>query len=213
MTGRPWRVRWPSLNNCRRRVDPCPCHCAKCRPWQWNCCCNAGSRGAWRRRSSTVRASSATTSTGVTTHSMPDTFGPYQHRATRAIQHMVEFAPATGGLALWIRHCDVAGDTAAPPAFTDGDTIYYSPGFEALSLPEQAGLVAHETLHVALRHAPRYLDLQRLVGDVDLRLFNICADAIVNAALGHLTWLRLPASSVRLEQVLAKALGQHVDSA
>jgi hypothetical protein len=120
---------------------------------------------------------------------------------------MVEFAPATGGLALWMPHRDVAGGAPpAPPVATDGITLLYAPGFAALPLPEQAGWVAHEVLHVALRHVPRLRALQQRLGDVDARLFNICADAIVNSALAHLSWLRLPPRAVRLEQLLASSL-------
>ncbi|PPQ36769.1 vWA domain-containing protein [Rhodopila globiformis] len=137
---------------------------------------------------------------------MPDTGALYQHRATRAIQRMVEFAPSTGGLALWIRHEDSPATEGAAPAWTDGTTIYYAPAFEDLSLAEQTGVVAHEVLHVALRHPQRFLDLRRLLGDVDLRLFNICADAIVNSTLGHLSWLSLPPKAVQLNHLLATAL-------
>src|ERR1700760_1823420 len=137
---------------------------------------------------------------------MPDTGALYQHRATRAIQRMVEFAPSTGGLALWIRHQDAPATEGAAPAWTDGTTIYYSPAFEQLSLAEQTGVVAHEVLHVALRHPQRFLDLRRLLGDFDLRLFNICADAIVNSTLGHLSWLSLPPKAVQLNHLLATAL-------
>jgi hypothetical protein len=91
---------------------------------------------------------------------------------------MVEYAPSTGSLALWIRHQDVDGVGAA--AFTDGLTICYGSAFDALSLTEQVGLLAHEVLHVALRHPQRYLGLQALLGDVDLALFNCCADAIAS---------------------------------
>jgi predicted metal-dependent peptidase len=138
---------------------------------------------------------------------MSETVALYQHRGTRAIQRMVEFAPSTGSLALWVRHQDLPPDTDAPPAITDGKTIYYSAAFDKLPLAEQVGLVAHEVLHVALRHPQRFLELQRLLGDVDLELFNLCADAIVNSTLGHLTWLRLPGSSVYLDQLLATAAG------
>lgn len=117
---------------------------------------------------------------------------------------MVEYAPSTGSLALWIRHQDVDGQSAA--AFTDGLTICYGNAFDALSLTEQVGLLAHEVLHVALRHPQRYLGLQALLGDVDLALFNCCADAIVNSALGHLSWMRLPANAVHLDQLLSAAL-------
>lgn len=129
----------------------------------------------------------------------------YSHRGTPAIQRLVEYAPSTGGLSLWVEHQD-AQDPAAPLVQTDGRRIRYGAAFDAQPLPVQAALVAHELLHIALRHPQRYLELQQLLGDVDLDLFNICADAIVNSALGHLGWLQLPARSVRLEELLSGAL-------
>jgi len=136
---------------------------------------------------------------------MPDSGGLFVHRGTRAIQRMVEFAPSTGGLALWVRHEDLPPDTLVTVA-TDGNCIFYGPAFEALALAEQTAVVAHEVLHIALRHPQRLHDLSQLIGDVDLELFNICADAVVNSALSHLTWLRLPSSSVCLDRLLAVAL-------
>ena len=153
----------------------------------------------------------------------------YLHRGTRAVQRMVEFAPSTGGLALWVRHLDLpviadglaaggvgAGAGAdAPPVATDGHTIFYSASFDALPVAAQAGRVAHEVLHIALRHPQRFVELQHLIGDADLRLFNVCADAIVNSTLAHLAWLQLPAKAVQLDGLLATALGikQNVESA
>ncbi|MFC0239496.1 vWA domain-containing protein [Rhodopseudomonas telluris] len=139
---------------------------------------------------------------------MPEAAALYSHRGTRAIQRMVEFAPSTGGLALWVRHQDLPADGNEPacPAVTDGTTVYYSPAFDRLPIAEQAGLVAHEVLHIALRHPQRFVELQRVIGDVDLELYTICADAIVNSTLAHLSWLKLPAKSVMLEQLLAQAL-------
>ncbi len=133
----------------------------------------------------------------------------YSHRGTRAIQRLVEFAPATGGLALWVRHQDM--DAAEGPliAANDGATIYYGPAFEGLPLAVQTGLVAHQVLHVALRHPQRLPELRRLIGDVDPLLYNVCADAIVNSSLSHLSWLELPAGSVLLEELLAAALDIH----
>jgi len=139
---------------------------------------------------------------------MPEAADLYCHRGTRAIQRMVEFAPSTGGLALWVRHVDLPGDEKAPAIATDGNALYYGAAFDKLPLGEQTGWVAHEVLHIALRHAQRLLDLRELVGDVDLRLFNICADAIVNSTLGHLSWLTLPSSAVFLDRLLAIALSE-----
>ena len=44
---------------------------------------------------------------------------------------MVEFAPSTGGLALWVRHGDIVDDDA-PVVFTDGEPVLYGPAFERL---------------------------------------------------------------------------------
>ncbi|MGB5467789.1 MAG: hypothetical protein WBM84_17085, partial [Sedimenticolaceae bacterium] len=142
----------------------------------------------------------------------PDPNAVYAHRGTPAIQRMVEYAPATGSLALWVRHRDVDdGDGIA--ASNDGLTISYAQDFEHLSLVRQTGLVAHEVLHVALRHVPRYLELRRQHGDVDLELFNICADAIVNSTLKHLSWLEIAPEAILLEDLLAKVLGVREDPA
>jgi predicted metal-dependent peptidase len=130
----------------------------------------------------------------------------YTHRGVRAVQHLVEHAPSTGSLALWVGHHDKPVDAVGPPIATDGNTIFYSQLFESLPLAEQAGLVAHEILHIALRHTQRFASLKNIVGDVDLQLFTICADAIVNSTLGHLNWLKLPAASVYLDRLLADTL-------
>ena len=148
---------------------------------------------------------------------------PGEHRGTRAIQRLVEFAPSTGGLALWVRHRDLntdEDDRGDPgddrdehtPVWTDGQTLHYRPAFSALPLQEQAGWVAHQVLHIALRHPQRFLQMQQRLGDVDLRLFNTCADAIVNSALSHLGWLSMPKDAVRLPPLLAATLALEQDT-
>jgi predicted metal-dependent peptidase len=123
---------------------------------------------------------------------------------------MVEFAPSTGGLALWVKHQDVpaavGGSAHKPLISTDGNTVFYAPAFEQLPLAEQVGRVAHEVLHIALRHPQRYMELTHLLGDVSLPLFTICADAIVNSTLSHVSWLQLPADAVQLDRLLKAAL-------
>jgi predicted metal-dependent peptidase len=137
----------------------------------------------------------------------------HTHRGVRAVQHLVEHAPSSGGLALWARHEDVAatepagyrpgrGEALRALVRTDGRTLFYDPRFEALPLPEQAGRVAHAVLHVALCHAPRFEAMAARTGDADLELWNLCADAIVDSALSHLAWLELPRGGVRLEQLV-----------
>jgi predicted metal-dependent peptidase len=128
-----------------------------------------------------------------------------EHRGSRALARLVEYAPATGGLALWVLHRDAERDASAPVT-TDGRSLEYGPGFAALPLAQQTGLVAHAVLHVALRHPQRFLELQARLGDADLQLFNACADAIVNSTLAHLAWLELPEGAVDLVTLLRNAL-------
>jgi hypothetical protein len=133
--------------------------------------------------------------------------GVYTHRGTPAVQRMVEYAPGTGGLALWMEHVDDDGLPGSVDAANDGHTVFYGPDFEKLTLAQQTGLVAHQVLHVALRHAQRGVALRRIVGDVDPELYNACADAIVNSSLEHLGWLELPPRAVRLDKLLSRVLG------
>lgn len=141
---------------------------------------------------------------------MDEPAGVLRHRGTRALQRLVEFAPATGGLALWVAHRDLPRVEEPPgpaaPVATDGFTLLYAERFVHLTLAEQVGWVAHEVLHIALRHPQRGRALQHLLGDLDWPLFNVCADAIVNCALGHLAWLVLPPGP-RLEELVTSALG------
>ena len=142
---------------------------------------------------------------------MPET-PQLRHRGQRAVQRLVEYAPASGSLALWVSHADLSAEAALQhvaghlPAFTDGRCIFYTPVFEDLSLEEQTGWVAHEVLHIALRHAQRHALLVRRTGEADLALFNRCADAIVNTTLAHLGWLQLPAQALLLETLLDQVL-------
>ena len=152
------------------------------------------------------------------------------HRAVPAAERMLEYAPASGSLALWVQHRDLPADDLAGPSMadagkpaagraaqrpaapraavtTDGTHLFYAPAFAELPLAQQAGCVAHGVLHIALRHVPRLHALRATLGDVDVQLFNLCADAIVNSALSHLTWLALPAGAITLERVLDEVLG------
>lgn len=130
-------------------------------------------------------------------------------RGTRAIQAMVEYAPATGGLALWMQHVDIDSDALMPASIAnDGTRVFYAPRFETLPLAEQIGWVAHQTLHVAFRHVQRRERLASTLGHVDAQLYNACADALVNSTLSHLEWLRLPDEAVYLEDLIAQAFDE-----
>lgn len=141
------------------------------------------------------------------------------HRGTQAVKRLVEYAPASGGLALWMQH----RNADQPPSranwalggnsnrswiiANDGTTIYYGKAFENLTLAVQTGLVAHQILHVALRHVAREKALRERLGSVDPELYGVCADAIVNSSLSHLQWLELPEGSVTLDKVLLHVMG------
>ncbi|MEO1574918.1 MAG: hypothetical protein AAFU65_08155, partial [Pseudomonadota bacterium] len=132
------------------------------------------------------------------------------HRGTPALQALIERAPATGALGLWMAHVDVDRDGARVPVTTDGTTLYYAAAFDQLSLDAQMGWVAHAVLHVAFRHVARREALRAALGDVDDTLYNVCADALVNSTLSHLDWLQLPGGAVRAEQLVERALGEPI---
>jgi len=139
------------------------------------------------------------------------------HRGSRAVERLVEYAPASGGLALWMQHRDVHQAPARAHwvktnrsqwlVGNDGISIFYGPGFTNRSLQEQTGLLAHQVLHVALRHVTRLQALQARQGSIDSELFTVCADAIVNSSLSHLSWLTLPKGSLMLDTLLLRVLG------
>ncbi len=140
------------------------------------------------------------------------------HRGTEAVKRLVEYAPASGGLALWMQHRDVdqspvrsewniRGRRRKWLIANDGKTIFYGPDFEQLTLLMQTGLLAHQVLHVALLHSTREQALREQLGSVDGELYCVCADAIVNSSLSHLKWMELPDGSVTLDTLLSQVLG------
>ena len=62
--------------------------------------------------------------------------------AARAVQHLVEHAPSTSGLALWMRRQNL-DDEAEAPASTDVTVLFYTPDFAPLALTQQTAGVAH----------------------------------------------------------------------
>jgi hypothetical protein len=134
--------------------------------------------------------------------------GPHSARASAALRRLAEDDPALGALSLWCAHRDAEGEADGPPAWTDGATIFYGPGFAALAPHEQAGCAAHQILHVAFRHAARSRAMTlRLGPGLAPRLFNIAADSILNETLtqaGH----ALPRPAVLLTPLLAEVLGE-----
>ncbi|RDC74151.1 hypothetical protein DLJ49_05670 [Rhodovulum sp. 12E13] len=146
----------------------------------------------------------------------------HSRRATRALQKLAEADPAFAALSLWVDHRDA--DTGAPeetrldgdaeaPAWTDGRTVFYGPGFEAHDLDLQVGLAAHQILHVALRHPARDRALALRLGPKhDSRLFNVAADALVNETLIQAGYV-LPRPCLTLAPLLSRALGESTPTA
>lgn len=136
----------------------------------------------------------------------------HSRRATAALQRLSEADPAFGALSHWCGHRDApaAENGFDAPAWTDGVTIRYGPGFEALAPHEQVGTAAHQILHIALRHPSRAGAMRARFGAAfDPELFNIAADAILNQTLllaGH----TLPWPRVELTGLLKEAFGETV---
>ncbi|MEM6640561.1 MAG: VWA-like domain-containing protein [Pseudomonadota bacterium] len=133
-----------------------------------------------------------------------------EHRGTRALQALIERAPATGALGLWMSHRD---DASAPegikaPLAVDAASVRYFPDFEMLSREAQMGWVAHAILHVAFRHSARREALRSSLGNLDDALFNVCADALINSTLSHLEWLQLPDGAFGVDTLLLRAMGE-----
>lgn len=136
--------------------------------------------------------------------------GQRQHRATRALQKLVEKSPGTGSLSLFVRHRDSDPLPQMPwaSAWTDGKTVCYAPEFEKFSFEEKIGVAAHELMHVALRHNPRRAALKRQMGYVDGYIYNIAADAIINQVLIGNSWLKLPGKPPILVELLKTVLNE-----
>ncbi len=117
--------------------------------------------------------------------SLPDPIRP-------AIQAVVYHAPFLAHLALALRW---RMDPSIETACTNGVEVRVSPEFFSSLPPEQqAGLVAHEALHCALRHNER--GKRFIQTPVDAARWNVAADITVNAACA-LAGFRLPPGSIR----------------
>ena len=68
-------------------------------------------------------------------------------------------------------------DNGMETACTNGNTIYYNSSFfESLSKDEQASIIAHELMHITLKHLSR-------LGDRDIEIWNYATDAVINQIL------------------------------
>jgi predicted metal-dependent peptidase len=117
--------------------------------------------------------------------SLPDSLQP-------ALQRVVHRAPFLAHLAFALRwHFDSSIHTAC----TNGAEVLINPNyFGDLPPAQQAGLIAHEALHCALRHIGR---AQRYVATpADQARWNVAADIVVNGACAR-AGLELPVGGIR----------------
>ena len=95
-------------------------------------------------------------------------------KVSRAMTRLVLHHPFYGSLAMG---SDVSRDDTMGTAATNGDWIKWSgPFIDTLTEPKTLGLIAHEVLHIALRHHLRK-------GDRDHHKWNIACDAAINNIL------------------------------
>ena len=68
-------------------------------------------------------------------------------------------------------------DNSKKTAYTTGNTIYYNSSFfQSLSKDEQASVVAHELMHITLKHLSR-------LGERNIEIWNYATDAVINQIL------------------------------
>ena len=82
---------------------------------------------------------------------------------------------SNGFYGLLLMHVKFAIDDSVRTAATDGERIYFSPGFlDELSVEELRFIMLHEMLHIVLRHSTRTNNRNHM-------LFNIATDIVVNS--------------------------------
>jgi predicted metal-dependent peptidase len=97
-----------------------------------------------------------------------------QAKVSRAMTRLVVHYPFFGSIALTL---NVAPSEAIPTMATDGKSILWSPAFvDEISLDEVIGVLAHEVMHVVLKHMLRG-------GNRDPELWNIACDLAINPIL------------------------------
>lgn len=132
--------------------------------------------------------------------------GKKTEHASKALQRLVENSPGFGSLTLFAGHVDC--DAGPALSWTDGNNIYYPKAFAKISVAEQIGVVAHEAMHIAFRHVQRFEQMRKHFGNLDHRMANIAADAIINQSLAGYSWLQLPGKPVMLVELLKEVLNE-----
>lgn len=118
-------------------------------------------------------------------------------------RYCVSQSPGFAGIALWVPY--VATDAPDFVAYTDGLRVVAGAQFWDYAPLERAFVLCHEILHVALRHVTRGAFAYRQSG-AHGEAWNIACDAVINHALGQMSWLQMPSNGVRIEDVLGREL-------
>lgn len=97
-----------------------------------------------------------------------------QTKMSRAMTRLIVHHPFFGSIGLTL---NVSPSDAVPTMCTDGVSILWSPAFvDRLNLDEVIGVLAHEIMHVVLKHMLRR-------GNRDPMKWNIAADLAINPIL------------------------------
>lgn len=101
---------------------------------------------------------------------------------------MVLQYPFFGALLHKLEHIETE---RVPTAATDGYTVLYNPKFmDTLSFDEQLFIVAHELLHAAFLHVPRFKSMQ--LNSSDMIAWNIATDLLINDLLVNEQAMSMP---------------------
>lgn len=100
-----------------------------------------------------------------------------ERRIMKARAHLMLTQPFFGCLAM---HLKLVEDTTYDTLATDGDHLYYNPGYvEGISDAQLAGVVAHEVMHIAMDHITRR-------GHRKMGMWNKACDLAINGqVLAH----------------------------
>lgn len=112
------------------------------------------------------------------------------------VRYCITKSPGFAGIALYTRY-HVYLEAPDLIACTDGLSIRVGQQFFDYPPAEQAFIVIHEFMHVALRHVQR-----SHAKHYNPLLWNIATDAVINQALSHVNWLSCPQDAILLKKLI-----------
>src|SRR3989304_2228538 len=131
-------------------------------------------------------------------------------RSEKAAQVLMERRPAVASLLLWAKHLDTPKDLEGPmmTAATDGKRIFYGEDFAKRPLNQQAFIVAHEVMHIALCHPTRAKRMWKREGPTySPSIWNVACDMLINDGLMAQRFLEAPPDVItrdKVEEMLKK---------